>query len=320
MAAITSAATGNWSATGTWTGGVVPGEGDTVTIQNGHTVTINQNITVGADSATPAIQMSGTGKLVLPSSPAADYTLICKGDLNTGGGGFEIASVGTPLDSARKFTIKLNYSATPSANEFRMNSNLTKFYGRAYATSYRTTLTAQAASAQNVLNVADATGWAVGDELVIGTTTTTKTQTEAKVIQAIAGNQVTLTTNLSSTHDAGGPVVHLTRNILITNNNDTYGTNVSVGNNLANSVFQYVRFKNLKGNTGHWSYNAAISNFYGNNSGATLLGCVLDGGVRLIRDRVRPDAVDPATHALRPVAMSEHPPVAAENFKSGEPQ
>lgn len=281
MAAITSAASGNWSATGTWTGGVVPGEGDTVTIQNGHTVTINQNITVGADTSTPAIQMSGTGKLVLPSSPAADYTLTCKGDLNCNGGGFEIASSGSPLDSARKFTIKLNYSATLSANEYRMNGSLLKFYGRPYAVSYRTTLTAQAASGQAVINVGDATGWAVGDEIIVATSNTTKSQTEAHTIQSIAGNQVTLTANLAYTHESGAPVVHLTRNILITNYNDSYGTNVNTGGSGVsgqNVLYQWVRFKKLKGNSGHWSYNGAISTYYGSNSGAMLLGCVFDGG------------------------------------------
>lgn len=49
MAAITTAAAGNWSATGTWTGGVVPGNGDTVTLN--HHVTVDTNTIIGTSPA-----------------------------------------------------------------------------------------------------------------------------------------------------------------------------------------------------------------------------------------------------------------------------
>ncbi|HOO04520.1 MAG TPA: G8 domain-containing protein, partial [Methanomassiliicoccales archaeon] len=44
MAEIHSAGTGNWHTPGTWTGGVVPGTGDTAVVDAGHTVTIAADV------------------------------------------------------------------------------------------------------------------------------------------------------------------------------------------------------------------------------------------------------------------------------------
>jgi hypothetical protein len=61
MALITSAATGNFNATGTWTGGVVPGAGDEARVSNGHVVTITANATA------TLLSNNGTGYFVLNS-------------------------------------------------------------------------------------------------------------------------------------------------------------------------------------------------------------------------------------------------------------
>ena len=48
MATITTAGSGNWDAGATWTGGSVPGDGDTASIESGHTCTLTENEQVGA--------------------------------------------------------------------------------------------------------------------------------------------------------------------------------------------------------------------------------------------------------------------------------
>jgi len=59
MALITSAASGNFSAGATWTGGVVPGVGDEARASNGHTVTID------VDTTCDEVSNAGTGIFTL---------------------------------------------------------------------------------------------------------------------------------------------------------------------------------------------------------------------------------------------------------------
>jgi hypothetical protein len=79
VTAYTTAAAGNWSATGTWTGGVIPANGDTVTLN--HNVTVDVDTTIGTspaeNSGTFAISWgAATKKLTL----AAGVTLTVRGD------------------------------------------------------------------------------------------------------------------------------------------------------------------------------------------------------------------------------------------------
>lgn len=70
MAAITSAKTGNWNDTATWVGGVIPVIEDTVTIADGHTVTVPSGYTA-------VCGLSGT-------ITATDYAIRTTGDNGTG--------------------------------------------------------------------------------------------------------------------------------------------------------------------------------------------------------------------------------------------
>ena len=77
MALITSAASGNFNAGATWTGGVVPGVGDEARAATGHTVTINVNTTCDE------ISNAGTGKFVINDGVTLTANVTHKGATGT---------------------------------------------------------------------------------------------------------------------------------------------------------------------------------------------------------------------------------------------
>lgn len=75
-AAITSAQAGNWSSTSTWTGGTVPGDGDTATIA--HAVSVDVATTIGDSGATGTVAVAVTGGSLTINQ---GVELTCRGDL-----------------------------------------------------------------------------------------------------------------------------------------------------------------------------------------------------------------------------------------------
>jgi hypothetical protein len=113
MAARTSASAGNWSATGTWSGGVVPGNGDTVTIN--HNVAVDVDTTVGhspqAGDATAAIRLSYPANLTVN----AGVTLVIRGDLTGAGSNIVIVRPGATME------FDMSAAATPSTAAYVYN-------------------------------------------------------------------------------------------------------------------------------------------------------------------------------------------------------
>src|SRR5712692_2484198 len=91
-ATITSAQTGNWSATTTWVGGVVPVAGDNAVIAAGHTVTLtaNSNIT--------GLTVNATGVMATSTfTLGVSGNLVVNGTLS-GTGATTLSGAGTNID------------------------------------------------------------------------------------------------------------------------------------------------------------------------------------------------------------------------------
>ena len=139
MAVIKAAATGNWSATGTWSGGVVPSLNDTV-YANGFTVTLDQSINLtGSNVDTSGSFIPGqiyqivsvgttnftlTANCIAPGSNAGTAVAIT----NTVGRYFQAVNAGTATTgTARRVGALLTFVNTPltiaTGGGFALSSN-----------------------------------------------------------------------------------------------------------------------------------------------------------------------------------------------------
>jgi hypothetical protein len=97
-ATITSAATGNWSAGGTWVGGVAPAATDNAVIAAGHTVTLTANTTITGLTVN-AVGVLSTANRTLGVSG----NLVVNGTLS-GTGAITLSGAGTNIDGTGSIT------------------------------------------------------------------------------------------------------------------------------------------------------------------------------------------------------------------------
>ncbi|HSM39615.1 MAG TPA: G8 domain-containing protein, partial [Afifellaceae bacterium] len=211
---------GPWSDPSTWSGGAVPGEGDIVTIGEGMDVVL--------DVSPPSLNgMNLDGKLSFADDDDVELTtewILLRGEL-------QIGTESNPHTSNATITLTNNVrdeningmgdrgilivQGTLSLPGDRENS-WTKLAETAEAGSTR-------------IEVLDASGWRVGDEIVLASTDFDPRQAERRHIAAIRGDRITLDQPLEYMHygeitfgvDERGEVGMLTRNIRVESSEDS---------------------------------------------------------------------------------------------------
>ena len=276
MAAYTSTTSGNFSAGATWVGGIAPSTvADSVTIANGHTVTTDTNLTIGkttintggtlviastmemGDDSTTAITVNGT----LKASRSTSNQLTCVGQLVTGAASTAVIDYGTsadPIPSGVTATLILNKSSAMSDFKYGMfiaNTSKAWFYGATRAVN-TTTTSALAASGTSV-DVADITGWNVGDIIVFPATDGTLNHFDDTTISTITpgtGTTGTITfPAVTYAHASGCSIGNFSSNVTVKNYNTTNTTFACFFSNSTSSnsfrEVQYTSFQYVGSNT-----------------------------------------------------------------------
>ncbi len=205
---------GLWSDSATWSGGAVPAEGDAVTIGEGMDVVL--------DVDTPALHglnVDGT----LSFSDANDVELTTEWVLLRGA--LQAGSEAAP--HTRNATITLT-DAVPDENINGMGDRGILVVGGTLSLhgdreNSWTKLAETAEAGSTSIAVLDASGWRVGDEIVLASTDFNPRQAETRRIAGVSGNTLTLDAPLEYMHfgqvtydvDERGEVGLLTRNIKV---------------------------------------------------------------------------------------------------------
>ena len=264
MATYISNQTGLWSSANTWltaaagtlsptgSAGAAPVSfgGDKIIIRGGHTVTYDVSGCFGDETST----YSATGAIlstngIVLSAATLKASRLYPTELSARGTIFIGASStldwGTSVDPlTTNANITLHYmsqlsalsASTGSAGIYLggQNTENVSLYNNIYLNGKtrirNTTLSVSAANGSNVISVVNATGWEVGNRLIIATelisnrASTTLGVLTAAYIQSLTGNNITISPALNTSRSAGTSVGNFSSNVNIKSYNPTYAS------------------------------------------------------------------------------------------------
>jgi hypothetical protein len=305
MAVITSAQSGNWSDPATWTGGVVPVEGDNVIISSGHTVILDDAafgasglVTVGNDSSTPAIQIAENATLLIPSnSQLATRILRLKGNMEVKSNGtFQVGDSDTnPVPPDRVVRVQLNYSASLAAGKYGIilrtpstGPGKLRLYGTIKDSFAEIESVNGATFKVNRLN-----GWQVGDRICLAAPSATDTteRIEELTIASIDPDNRTITLSPTPQYSYQPSrvtvrdvtfvtylVANVTRNVVIESYSPSHpswifaDTNPAYSGSIDQIIAKGVQFAYIGNNAGS-QVGVHVTGSYSARARATFVGC-----------------------------------------------
>lgn len=215
MPAISSNGTGggNWSAAASWAGGVVPTILDDVTVVIGDTITLN---TTGLICNSLVVNSGST--INASTTASSDITIETTGTFQSG------STTTIDLSSVPLITCTWYLNGAQSGDGYvNWQDGVTSCVLKGANRTRRTRLNGAVAASATSMTVVDATNWAIGDELWIGSTdgNFNTSHTENVQVTSVSGNIIGFTPALGFAHSDTGYVTNNSSNLTFESENTT---------------------------------------------------------------------------------------------------